>query len=302
MSIAHLTSPCKSGLCPDNDAGRLSFCIDKLVPCGNSSYIAPTARGLGPEGVSAMPDNDAVLEGHVSIHAAMSARSRVLRKILIDEAKRSARDVRELHEMAQASNTPIEYVDEAAIDTLSSGRSHGGILAIAGPREFMRLEDLLQSPQPFVAMLDGVEDPYTLGYSIRALYASGTDGLVLRGREWLSAAAVIARASAGASELIPTASADGPEQAASFFKARGLQVCATAATADTTSIYDADWTLPTFLLIGGERRGIQRAFLDQADAVYHIPYGRPFKRSLGTVSAATLLAFEVARQRETSTA
>jgi 23S rRNA (guanosine2251-2'-O)-methyltransferase len=245
-----------------------------------------------------MPDNDAVLEGHVSIHAALAGRSREIRRILIDERKRSARDAGALQSTAEESNTPLEYVPEAQIEALSSGRSHGGMLAVVGPREFMPLENLVEPRQPFIAMLDGVEDPYTLGYSIRALYASGADGLVLRGREWLAATAVITRSSAGASELIPTAIVESPEQAAAVFRSHGLQICATAATANTGSIYDADWCAPTFILIGGERRGIQRAFLDRADAVYHIPYGRPFKQSLGTVSAATLISFEVARQRD----
>ena len=53
-----------------------------------------------------------------------------------------------------------------------------------------------------------------------------------------------------------------------------------------------------FVLIGGEKRGVTRSFLERADLVLHIPYGRGFKQSLGTTAAAAILAFEVMRQRE----
>lgn len=246
-----------------------------------------------------MNENEALLEGYVSIQAALSARSRAVREILIDKTKRGSRDAARLQQLAKKSQANLRYVGSAEIDEVSSGRSHGGMLAIAGPRNFVELKELVRSEQPFVVMLDGVEDPFTLGYSIRAVYAAGADGLVIRGREWLSATPVIARASAGASELIATATTEGPDEAAAFFRAEGLRICATAAGEGSESVYDADWTRAAFILIGGERRGIKRAFLDKADAIYHIPYGRTFNRSLGTVSAATLIAFEVARQRAT---
>ena len=51
------------------------------------------------------------------------------------------------------------------------------------------------------------------------------------------------------------------------------------------------------MLIGGEKRGVTRSFLERADLVLHIPYGRSFKQSLGTTAAAAILAFEVMRQR-----
>lgn len=63
------------------------------------------------------------------------------------------------------------------------------------------------------------------------------------------------------------------------------------------SIYEADLSGPLFLVIGGERRGITRSFLDQADLLLEIPYAQPFDQSLGTTAATAVLAFEVMRQR-----
>ena len=131
---------------------------------------------------------------------------------------------------------------------------------------------------------------------MRSLYACGVDGLVLRPRNWLSTAATVARSSAGASELIPTAIAESAEEAATFFQSKGLTI-ACAAEEESVPINRADLTQPLFLLIGGEKRGITRSFLRQADLRLEIPYGREFRQSLGVTAAAAILGYEVMRQR-----
>ena len=106
----------------------------------------------------------------------------------------------------------------------------------------------------------------------------------------------MARSSAGASELIPTAMAQTALKAAEFFRARGLTV-ACAMKTDAVSLYDANLAVPLFLVVGGEKRGITRSFVDQADIRLQIPYQRDFRRSLGAASAVAVLAFEVMRQK-----
>jgi 23S rRNA (guanosine2251-2'-O)-methyltransferase len=129
------------------------------------------------------------------------------------------------------------------------------------------------------------------------MYAAGAAGLIVRPRNWMSAAGVVARASAGASEWIPTAVAETALDAADYFRSRGLRI-AVADEDKAVSIYDADLAGPLFLVIGGEKRGITRSFLDQADLRLRIPYAREFDQSLGTTAAAAILAFEIMRQRK----
>jgi 23S rRNA (guanosine2251-2'-O)-methyltransferase len=78
---------------------------------------------------------------------------------------------------------------------------------------------------------------------------------------------------------------------------RGLAIVAAAAERDAVSLWDADFSRPLLLVVGGERRGISKELLERADVVVRIPYGRDFRQSLGTTSAAAVLAFEVLRQR-----
>lgn len=240
-----------------------------------------------------------LIEGMIAVMAALEADSRPIQRILIDRARREY-DMIKLARRAAELGVAVERVPAAEIDALAEGRTHGGVAAWVGERRFVALEALLPAGEtPFIAMLDGVEDPYNFGQAVRALYAAGAHGLVVRPRNWMSAAGVVARASAGASERIPTAVAETLEAAAVFYRGHGLRI-AVSAKDNAIPIYDADLTIPLFLVIGGEKRGVTRSFADSADIRLKIPYGRAFPLSLGTTPAAAALAFEIMRQRMAS--
>ena len=238
-----------------------------------------------------------VLEGAVSVAAALEGGRRPVERILIraDKWEKSGK----LRALARAAGTRVERATAEQTDAVSTGRTHGGILAEAGPLQYVSAADLVRGDRPIVAMLDGIEDPYNFGYAIRSLYAAEADGLAVRRREWGDSEATVVKASAGASELLPIAEVDSVESAADLFKENGLAIACTAKR-DATPIYDADLSGPLFLLVGGERRGITREFLSRADLVLEIPYRRRFSLSLGTVAAVSVLAFEVMRQRRSA--
>ncbi len=244
-----------------------------------------------------MADEQAVLEGSISVEAALKAGSRTIEKLLIASGVID-RDVARLAREAGRMGVMVERVPAEQIDALAQGKSHGGVIALASPRQFVPLDALVaEITRPFIVMLDGVEDPFNFGQAVRAFYAAGADGLVLRPRNWMSAAGVVARASAGASELMPTAIAETTQAAANFFRSKGLRVA--VATKDRAeSIYEADLCGAIFLVVGGEKRGVTRSFEDAADLRLSIPYGRRYPHSLGTTAAAAVLAFEIMRQRE----
>jgi len=241
-----------------------------------------------------------VLEGRVSIEAALGGGMRPVHEILATNP--GDRRLAHLRASAASMGVPIRRVTPGEVVTLATGRSHGGTLAIAGPRRYLEMDELLAhvGDQAFVVMLDGLEDPFNLGQAIRSLYAAGVDGLVVRARSWENAAGTVARASAGASEVMPTATVDGPQEAADACRGRGLQIACAASRSDAIPLHSADLTRPTFLLIGGERRGITRSFVDDADIRLRIPYGRRGAHALGAAAAAAVIAFEALRQRTES--
>ncbi len=243
--------------------------------------------------------NSTILEGMTSISALLKAPSinqRKIQKVLIDEKKRKSKAaqigflVAKSHEFGFS----IEFTDSDTVDALSIGSTHGGILALCTERDLPPLDASVIEANGFYVYLDGIEDPYNFGYTLRSLYAAGVSGIVLSERNWMSAAGVVARASAGASELLPIFVANG-EEAIRTFKATGYTVLC-AGIRDSVSIYEKRFSLPVLLVIGGEKRGISRSLLDLADDTVRIDYGREFAGSLSAASAATVMAFEIFRQ------
>lgn len=240
------------------------------------------------------------LEGTISVEAALQGGFRSVEAVYVQKGngRRWERRVAKLQRITAQANVPLQMVDGAFIVQHSKGQSHGGVLAAVGQRSFLSLPGLLdECERPFIVMLDGVEDPFNFGQALRALYAAGVDGVVVRPRNWFTAAGVVARASAGVSEKMPIAITETAEEAATYFRQQGLQIAATS-NKQTSPLYDAQLTKPLFLLLGGEKRGVTRSFLAQADMVLQIPYQQPnFQQSLGVVASAAIIAFEVMRQR-----
>ena len=240
------------------------------------------------------------LEGSISVEAALRGGCRAVLAVYVQEGngRHWERRLGKLQQLTRQAQVPLELVNEQFIAERVTGQSHGGVVAKVGPRQFVSLESLVVGVErPFIVMLDGIEDPFNFGQALRSLYAAGAAGVVVRPRNWFSAAGIVARASAGVSEQMPIAIAETAEYAADTYRQLGLRIAATS-NQNAVSLYEADLIEPLFLLLGGEKRGITRSFLAQADLVLQIPYQQPnFQQSLGVVASAAIVAFEVMRQR-----
>ena len=107
----------------------------------------------------------------------------------------------------------------------------------------------------------------------------------------MSSAGVVAKASAGTSELLPMYYCN-IETVCDIFKRKNYKVIA-AGIRDSVSYKDADLKKPLLFIVGGEKRGISRSLLDGCDLTVRIDYGRTFKGSLPTASAVSVIAFEI---------
>lgn len=254
-------------------------------------------------------DNSAVFEGMTSISAVIrSVRSastlqnftydRQIHTVLFDRAKLNSKS-REYKFLTYASEDigfELKVCGADEIDRFASGNTHGGIIALCSDRTIHQLTVENIAERGFYALIEGIEDPYNFGYSIRSLYAAGVDGIILTPRNWMSAAGTVAKASAGTSELLPmycTESACVGE----LFHTQNYKIAA-AGIRDSVSFAKADLKKPLLLIVGGEKRGISRSLLECVDTTVRIDYAREFKGSLPTASAVSVLAFEVLRQNQ----
>ena len=222
-----------------------------------------------------MPSISALIKGMES-----QKNDRKIVKILFDRDKCKSKraELGFLKAKSAQLGFEIEMVSAQEIQEKSIGNTHGGILAECTSRSLTNLSPDLLGQDGVYFLLDGVEDPYNFGYALRSLYAAGINGLILPPRNWMGAAGVVARASAGASELMEC----------------GYRVLC-AGIRDSVSLYDADLMGPMLVILGGEKRGISRALLEQADQIVRIDYGSDFGGSLSTSAAAAVFAFEILR-------
>ncbi len=237
-----------------------------------------------------------VLEGHVSVEASLEAGVRPVHRVWA--TRPGDRRLGRMRAMARDRGVLIEQVEPDVIEELATGRSHGGVVALVGPRQERSIADLLAEAGEgsLIVMLDGIEDPFNHGQAVRALYAAGVAGLVVR-RSWETAAAIVTRSSAGSSELLPTARVESAEEAAAACRMAGMRVAVAVGDEAADDLSAADLTGALFLLIGGERRGVTRSFVEQADHRIRIGYGRERAPALGAATSAAIIGFEALRQR-----
>ncbi len=258
--------------------------------------------------IPACADHEVLFEGMTSISAilhgnAAGCNDRRILRVYFDSERLSKKE----KEFRFLSAKALEYgfslclTDRAALDRVTTGSTHGGVIAVCSDRSIPALKDGIElSALPysrddaFLVYLDGIEDPYNFGYTMRSLYAAGVDGVILSPRNWMSVAGIVARSSAGASEQLPMVLSEGIS-AVELLRARGYRIIC-AGIRDSVSMYEADLKKPILLVVGGEKRGISSAMLGMTDQVVRIDYGRNFPGSLSAASAATVLAFEVLHQ------
>ncbi len=245
-----------------------------------------------------------VFEGMTSIRAILrgidaGVNDRKIEKILYDKErfKKISKEIGYLKAISKDYGFEISESDSRELEKITLGSSHGGLVAITGERTLPYLtSDFKPESDGFYAMIEGIEDPYNFGYSLRSLYAMGCSGIILTERNWMSAAGVVARSSAGASEMFRIYKSS-PIDCLRFFKSNGYKIVCADENTDNI-LGNCELKLPILLIVGGEKRGISRAVIDEADLLVKIDYGREFKASLSAASATTMFAYEISRQNK----
>ena len=188
-------------------------------------------------------------EKHGSIHKII-AKARE-RKIIIVE-----KDKRQMEEMAQTQN-------------------YQGVIAIVPPFEYCEIEDILneakkRKEEPFVLILDGIEDPHNLGSIIRTAETAGVHGVIIPKRRAVSVNSTVNKASAGAVEHMKIARVTNISDAIEELKKAGLWVCGSAV--DTNKYYyNQDLTGPLAIVIGNEGKGLGEKVKKNCDFLVKIP-------------------------------
>lgn len=236
-----------------------------------------------------------LLEGNVSVKAAILGSHRKVEKLYYDKHKND-KDLNFILHRAKEKGIPCMPLEREEINSMATGRTHGGLVAQAGPRVYQELSECMHGKTPFLVLLEGVEDPFNLGYIIRTLYSAGCDGLILPRHDWASAESTIVKSSAGAFEYMNIVMSDNLPQLVKDIKKQGIKTYA-AMRKDAITYLEADYQKPSLIAIGGEMRGLSSAVRNEIEQNIYIPYANDFRNALNAASAAAVLSFEVYRQR-----
>ncbi len=200
---------------------------------------------------------------------------------------------------AKKQGSVISFVGKERLDQLSETGKHQGVIACAAAYDYASVEDILaradeRGEDPFIILLDGIEDPHNLGAVIRTANLAGAHGVIIPKRRAAGLTGVVAKASAGAINYTPVAKVTNLTAVIQSLKERGIWfICADM---DGDEMYGLDLTGPIGIVIGGEGEGVSRLVKENCDLTASIPV-RGEIESLNASVAAGVLAYEVVRQR-----
>lgn len=200
---------------------------------------------------------------------------------------------------ARRQDTIINYVTKERLDQLSTTGRHQGVIASAAAYSYATVEEILDAARekgedPFLILLDNIEDPHNLGAIIRTANLAGAHGVIIPKRRAAGLTAVVARASAGAINYTPVAKVTNLTAVMKELKKQGLWfVCADM---DGESMYCLNLKGPIGLVIGNEGDGVSRLVREACDFTASIPMKGNID-SLNASVAAGVLAYEIVRQR-----
>ena len=200
---------------------------------------------------------------------------------------------------ARKQDTIVRFVGKERLSQLSETGKHQGVIASVASYAYSTVEEMLalakeRGEDPFLILLDNIEDPHNLGAIIRTANLAGAHGVIIPKRRAAGLTAVVAKTSAGALHYTPVAKVTNLVKTMEELKEQGLWfVCADM---DGERMYDLNLKGPIGLVIGSEGEGVGRLVKETCDFVASIPMKGQIS-SLNASVAAGVLAYEIVRQR-----
>lgn len=241
--------------------------------------------------------NSDLIVGRNAVSEALRGQ-RSINKIMVQEGAHGG-SLGEILSLARNKNVTVETVKAEKLDKLAGGVRHQGVAALAAPIAFQTLDDVFaraasKGEEPFILLLDELQDPQNVGALIRSADAAGVHGVLLPRRRSCPLNAVVAKISAGAVEYVPIVQIGNIAQTMEELKQRGCWVV--GADMDGVDYYAANMTGAIVLVIGAEGKGIGRLVKQKCDDIVSIPMNGGVN-SLNASAAGAVLMYEVVRQR-----
>jgi 23S rRNA (guanosine2251-2'-O)-methyltransferase len=210
---------------------------------------------------------------------------------------RSFKGLEGIISMVESKGVPLRKVGRSQLDSLTKNALHQGVVGSIEQFAYADLDEVLQQDQgePFLLVLDGIEDPRNLGALIRTADACGVGGVVIPKDRAVGITPAVAKSSAGALFHVPVVRVTNIATTLRRIKEKGIWVLGATAGAQT-ELHAHGLAVPLAVVIGGEGRGIRPLVKRECDLLVSIPM-KGKVNSLNASVAGSIILYEVIRQR-----
>ncbi|MFR5262385.1 MAG: 23S rRNA (guanosine(2251)-2'-O)-methyltransferase RlmB [Christensenellales bacterium] len=242
--------------------------------------------------------NDNLIFGRNSVIEALEA-SRKLEKVLVLDGGTGS--LRKIIGLAKASKVRVEFVDRKTLDRLSGGANHQGVVAKGQVFEYSNVDSICEAAatngeDPFILILDGIEDPHNLGAILRTGECAGVHGIIIPERRAASVDSVAMKVAAGAAEYVKVARVKNLSRTLDELKNKGVWIVGLDMYGER--YYEQNLKGPIALVVGNEGKGISRLIKEKCDYMISIPLKGKVS-SLNASNAVAVAVYETLKQRET---
>lgn len=238
------------------------------------------------------------VEGRNSVIELLES-DRDINKIFIAKGEKHG-SINRIIAMAKEKKVVINEVERSKINKMSQTDNNQGVIAIVPPFNYCEVDDILEEAEkckedPFIVILDGIEDPHNLGSIIRTAETAGVHGIIIPKRRAAGVNSTVNKVSAGAVEHMKIARVNNITETIRYLKSKGVWICGTDMHTNTY-YYDQDYKIPIAIVIGSEGFGMGRLVQENCDYLVKIPMKGKITSLNASVSAGIVI-YEALKQR-----
>lgn len=240
-----------------------------------------------------------IVEGRNAVLETLKS-GRDINKVLIQKGEKNG-SIIQIISMAKEKRLVITEVEKSKLDAISPTKHHQGVIIYTSPQKYCEVEDILKiakqkNEEPFIVILDEIEDPYNLGSIIRTCEVAGVHGIIIPKRRSALITGTVEKISVGATNYLPIARVTNLAQTIDMLKKQNVWVIGTDMDAPNVQ-YNTDLTGAVALIIGSEGKGMGHLIKQKCDLLIKIPMKGQITSLNASVSAGICI-YEVIRQRD----
>lgn len=224
---------------------------------------------------------------------------RDINKIFVSKGEKNG-SINKIIALAREKKVIISEVNKSKLEQMANSDNHQGVIAMVPPFQYSDVSEILsyakeKNEDPFIIILDGIEDPHNLGAIIRTAEIAGVHGIIIPKRRAVGVTSTVSKVAAGAVEYMRIARVNNINETIRQLKENDIWVCGTDMNTNKYH-YNQDLTGALAIVIGSEGLGMSKLVKENCDFLVKIPMKGNITSLNASVSAGIVI-FESVRQR-----